>query len=215
MSKFQKFSFFPRVVAILGPMGVGKTLQLMEHIDRFARCGFKCLILKHEADDRYTKEPLLIAHNSAQLVPSKFVEIAYFNVDVIKALLQSKEEFPGYDIVALDEAHLLTIGSVDCPNLLSHLASYIVNDIQKGFIFTAIDRWASGDIVSNVAHCLNTIKPDEITYCKGICGTCKSPYGIFTKKIASGNSPIKKEEDNVEVGGFDKYTTVCRMCFTL
>lgn len=213
MSKFQKISFLPRVVAILGPMHVGKTLQLMEHIDRFSRCEFKCLVMKHDTDNRYTETLQLIAHNSAQLLRSDFVEIIYFNYELAKNILDSKEQFNGYDVIAIDEAHFLTEESDSMHTILADLAAYIVGVLKKGFIFTAVDRWASGGIISVISMCLDRIKPDEIIYCKGICRVCKSPHGIFTKRIAAKETNTKSEADNIQVGGSEIYVTVCRECY--
>lgn len=213
MSKLDDFPFLSKMVSITGPMRVAKTVRLIEYIYRYSQCQLKCLVFKHIKDTRYTSDNLLIAHNGAQLTKGEFVEIVVFDNTLIRSMMQEKEKFDGFEVVAMDEAHFLTIGAADDFSLLADFASYVIRDLNKGFIFTAIDRWASGETVKMVSHCIDMVKPDDIIYCKGICSRCKSPHGIFTMKISAKSSTVKSEEDNIEIGGAEIYITVCRKCF--
>jgi len=203
---------YPVFVAIIGPMGTAKTLKLMEMVHKRAQGGFKCLALKHQHDIRYTTEPMIVSHNQATLKSDTNIKVDFYNTQTILGWLEKKEKFDQYDVIAMDEAHFLTIGCKEDYEILGRLAQYIVATLKKTFVFTAIDRWFTGTPVRMVFQAIHMVQPDKIHTCRGICKLCQNEHGIYTMRTGT-LPPIQKEEDHVWVGGFETYLTVCRVCF--
>ena len=219
LTSYERTGFRAALTVFLGPMCTGKTMSLIKEIHKLASVGNPCLVLKHNADTRYTKEPKIIAHNNACLTGTELIHVHYFNSDTVRGWLQEKESFRNYHVIAMDEAHLLAINGREEHTLLACLAQYIVCTLNKTFVITALDRWYTGSPIKIIENLLTMVKPDKIKYLNGICKKCKSERGIFTCKMTqkpflycSEDIP-KKEEEYIAIGGTELYEVLCRNCF--
>lgn len=207
----------PRVVVLLGPMGSAKSLSFTSHIYRCSASGLKCLVLKHRLDNRYTKEAKIISHNQAVLVTGGNTTVSYFDSETVRDWIDKNETFWEYDVIGIDEAHLLVIDGREDETLLSRFAEMIVKKLKKSFVLTALDRWFTGKEIRIISRMISDVKPEKLEYLVGICEFCRSENGIFTKKHSKENGniteKIDREEDHISIGGFETYSTCCRSCF--
>lgn len=144
---------------ILGPMFSGKTTELIRNIKRYSIANKKCIIYKHEMDNRYDNDKITTHDNV------KWDAKCYNN------LLNLLEESMEYDIIGIDEGQFFP----DIVAFSEKLAS-----CGKIIIIAALDadykRNPFGRILDLIPLSENIIK------LKAICGYCKNDAS-FTKRL--------------------------------
>lgn len=177
------------ITLIMGPMFSGKTSELIRLVDRKRITGKTCLIIKNIKDSRYDTKNIT-THS----------QICYKQCDVIH-LIELTHEFiidiirlKKYDVVAIDEGHFF-------PNLEKYCSVLANNQIDV--IVSALDGSFEQKIFSEISNLI----PNAETIIKltAICMICKESDASFTIRTIESTEQIL-------VGGFDIYQSVCRKC---
>jgi thymidine kinase len=132
--------------------------------------------------------------------------------------------FAEYDVIAIDEAHLLTIDSCGDDEMLKYFVSFLLKDLKKAVIITTVDRWFCGKPIKMIQNTLDEIKPDKLKMLHTACKVCGGRKAIYTMKIENEKNIAKNmakehichsEEEHIEVAALSRYKPVCRECFEL
>jgi len=181
---------------IWGPMFSSKTTTLLQKLIREASIGCKVLYINSILDTRSDKP--YSTHNPLYKDTLENIE----NVTMISCdTLPNLEEICKYESIYIDEAQMF--------ENLDIIISY-VEKLHKHVCVSGLVGYASrqpfGNIVSLIPYA------DKCTVLQAICRKCREEHlnnpAIFTHKINNNN-------DNIDIGGDDKYTAVCRKHYML
>lgn len=174
----------------LGPMFSGKTTKLMEIFHHYkTRNNKECLILGHSIDNRYDKYKITTHDKKEFLDCYKYNTVKEFinnNHDVIK----------NTSSICIDECQFFED---------IELVIQLVN-IGKHIYLFGLDGDADQKLFGNTYKLLPLC--DKISKLNGRCYNC----GMENGSIFSMCNTNFKQENQIDVGGEDKYHSVCRNC---
>ena len=175
---------------ILGPMFSGKTTRLMETYHYYhTRQNKKCLILGHKIDDRYDKYKIT-SHDKKEFI------------DCVKC--KNIEEFISMYSSEIEHCNAILIDECQFFDDITMIMK-LVNIGKHIFIF-GLDGDANQRLFGNVYKLLPLC--DKITKLNGRCHSC----GIENGSIFSVCKADFKQETQIQVGGDEKYMSLCRNC---
>jgi len=191
-----------RIELIHGPMFSGKSTELKRRINRYIIPYKNIVIFKNKIDTRFDPDHV-ITHNKEILT------------NVIHILCSTiKEGFDKYlstygipDIVGIDEGQFF-------PDLVNTCESLANSDIIV--IIAMLDGkwnrcpWIGNEILKDhnylpLYHIYSIA--DQSIKLYAFCNICKKENAPFSKNI--------KSQNDVELGGSEKYMAVCRTCYYL
>ena len=171
---------------VIGPMFSGKTSYLLSSICKYKEEGIPIYIITSSLDKRYTGEKKIVNHN----LESIDADISVSNA--LDAIMSSK--FLKAKVVIIEEAQFYT-------NLVNFIMMAV--DIHKKHVIVAgldgdAQRNPFGEVLQLIPYA------DTIIKLKAICKRCtyETP-ALFTSKIVSDSYVV-------DVGGSDKYESLCR-----
>lgn len=174
------------VTLLLGPVSSEKTSKLCSIARRQVYTKRKLVTIKYAKDVRYGDDDALHSHNGAMVYSHRVLKLA----DVDTALLE--------------EAYLILI---DEGQFFKDLQSFVTHWANRGKHVTVAAL--NGDFLQNSWPPVTDLIPhvEYIEKFNAVCIDCGSECGAFTVKQPS-NTSLEVED----LGGFDKYKTVCRAC---
>ena len=182
------------IVLITGPMYSSKTTTLISKLERFQIANKKVLLIKYSHDLRYTdgEESILKSHSLRSFIPDKCIYVEKLN-DVSNDIVKQ------FDVIGIDEGQFFPdiIECVKWANENKHVFISALNGTfhQTGFEnFHQIYPWA-----------------DNIIHLTAVCMNCQSYDAPFTKKTINSDN----DNNDIDIGGKDKYIAVCRKCLNL
>lgn len=175
-----------KLVVICGPMYSGKTSELLSFVEIFHLGKKNYKAFKPFIDKRYEND-FIVSHNK-----TKVKAFSIKNSEEILNHIEGNEE-----AVFIDEIQFID----------ENLKNVIQKLINKG-----IHVYCSGlDLSFKNNHFYTTTLimayADEIIKKKSVCHSCGEYKGTITYKKYSDN------EQEIDVGGFEKYISVCRDCY--
>lgn len=171
---------------IVGPMFSGKTTELMRRVKRHEAAQRRCVIIKHCADTRYSKN-CVATHDRQTLAAWSCAKLN----DVAHEVLR-------YDVVGVDEGQFF-------PDLIS-FCEFLANQ-NKIVIVAALDGTFQRKPFGQVLELIPMA--EKVEKLNSICMHCCAD-AAFTKRITSDTPTVE-----IDIGGADKYAAVCRKCFFL
>lgn len=174
---------------ILGSMFAGKTTELIKEYKRHKSCGFECLFINHEIDNRYVDKKNMTSTHDKVVVGSINVGDNLFDFFKKQSFLER------YDVILINEGQFFQD--------LYKFVDYIVNSLHKKVYVCGLDgdfkRKKIGSILDIIPLC------DDVIKLKAICNNCKTKDGIFTYRLT-------KEKEQIVVGA-KNYSVLCRKCY--
>lgn len=171
----------------IGPMFSEKTTTMLSMINKCRLSGKNCLIIKHTSDVRYSHDDTIITHSG----------LTHSNNVISVNSLRDVSNADNFDVIGIDEGQFFD-DIIMYANLWANKG--------KSVIIAALDgdtkQKEFGAICALIPYC------EGVTKLYGVCMMCKSVASSFSKrryKDSAGNI--------VEIGGNDKYLTVCRKCY--
>lgn len=175
---------------ILGPMFSGKTTKLMETYHLYnSRYGKKVIILGHNIDDRYDKYQIT-SHDRRELLD------CYKCKTIDEFIEKHPQDIDKCDVLLIDECQFFS----DIENVIK-----IVNRGKQVFIF-GLDGDANQKLFGNTYKLIPLC--DKIIKLNGRCNDC----GIENGSIISVCNKNFEQKGQIDVGGDDKYHSLCRKC---
>ena len=171
-------------------MFAGKTSEIQSVVRRYSCLGRRVLVLTADIDNRYQSEVAAIVNHNLDSMPAKSVA-----VDALMSVLEL-EEFRDASAVVVDEAQFF------CSNTLVPFVRAAVDQYRKHVVVVGLD----GDVNRNPFGDVLALIPmaDAVEKLTALCRRCgDGTPALFTRAIGS-------HEQQVVVGGADKYEPVCR-----
>ncbi len=181
---------------IIGPMFAGKSSAILQRVKREQSIGTKVLIVTSVIDTRYVANVNLVKTHDSQVAEA----VGIRNIDEI------------FLIKGFEEASLVIIEEAQFFMKLYDTVLNIVDVCGKNVVVVGLDgdsdRKPFGEILQLIPLC------DSVTKLKALCKRCAfgtgTGTGTGTRKDAIFSACFTGKEDQVSVGGDDKYEAVCR-----
>lgn len=174
---------------IIGPMFCGKTTELKAKIERYALAMKNCLVIKYN-DGRYSYD-VLCTHNKEKLETT--AEYGGL-INVICTNVLDGIIIDDVDIIAIDEGQFYN-------NLIENVIKWAT--LGKVVIISALNGDSNQETFGEI--CKLIPKCESVISLRGICMKCRSRESSFSIKLV-------KNDKQMEIGGKDKYISVCRKC---
>ena len=182
-----KFKGYLKV--ILGCMFSGKTSELMKEYRKWNACEFKCVMINHISDTRYTDSSTKTSTHDGIMTNS---------INVGNNLMEhfkKNSNILEYDVILINEGQFFED--------LYSFVDYLVNKNGKRVFVCGLDgdfqRKKFGSILDIIPLC------DDVNKLQAICGNCRKQHGIFTYRLTN--------ETQQTVIGSNNYIPVCRECY--
>jgi thymidine kinase len=231
------------ITTIIGPMFSGKTSELIRLIDRKKISGKKCLIIKHELDNRFDK----VEHEPAKLL-TQFLD------PPVTLWETGSAEYPVKPDTARPLQKLIAPSKVEPAKLLKHVtthsairycecdidylselnlaiamkyfaAEYQVIGIEEGFFFKGINEFcnelANRDVEVIVATLESSYRQELFIEIGNLIANSEYVTKLTAicmkckNRDASFNIRTIKSDQEILVGGNDMYQCVCRKCLII
>lgn len=176
---------------ICGPMGSGKTEELLRRLTRVEIANRNFLLFKPKADNRYTNSKV-ITHDKRYQRDAIICDTSLDIFNSVVAFIKQKE----IACIGIDEAQFFD----------NSLPKYILKITKLGIrvIVAGLDQTSEEDSFGTIPKLLALA--DEVVKQKAVCMQCGSENATKTRVLV-----IKKNKELV--GGLDKYEPNCKECF--
>ena len=175
---------------ILGPMFSGKTSYLLDKSKQAKLSQIPYICVNHTADKRYNTSGAIHSHDD-------ICDQNTLSVSNLIHVLENKK-FIDARLILIDEGQFYTD--------LREFILIAVDALQKNVVVVGLD----GDAERRMFDPIRDVLPlaDDIRKLKSFCSSCHdNTHAIFTIK----KSGCRKSQ--IDVGGIEKYTSVCRKHF--
>lgn len=181
-----------RLDIYIGCMFSGKSNELLKNLLNFAELGLSCLYINHKFDNR-NKDHTFSTHHPF-IIPKNYENINFVSVSSLKNLI--KEE---YDVIGIDEAQFFDESLIEF--VKEHVETY-----KKHVIVVGLDADSKRQ---KFGYILDLIPlADTVTKLRGWCKDCGPK-----RKRAIHSYMLTENENQLSVGGSDKYKPLCRSCY--
>lgn len=177
------------ITLILGPMYSGKSTELIKRVRRHFISKQQCLLIKYNADIRYSNKVTVCTHDmyDSGIIPcvafGKTIDLSNINID-------------STTVVGIDEGQFYDNLADICLSL---------SDSGKTVYVSALNGTYMKKIFSTVAelipHC------DDIIYLTAVCDKCHKD-AVYSHRLVNS-------EDIELIGGTNVYVALCRKCSIL
>ena len=180
---------------IVGPMFAGKTSEMLRLLNRHARAGKRCLVVKPRCDDRSLQasgelsrpESWVYTHDNPSAAPAREVQLLR---DAQAEILEK------FDVVGVDEGQFLPDLGAVCDELAQRGVTVVVAALDGDF-----HRKPYASVVALLGKC------ESVCKLRAVCAKCKIRDASFTAKIDHSNPA------HTVIGGEETYQARCRTCF--
>ncbi len=171
---------------VIGPMFSGKTTSLINNYTNIIKNNYKCAVITHNDDIRYSIDKLS-SHDKSMIDCFKCNSLAEFNESC-------KDNIKDIDFILIDESQFF--------NDLQHYVLFFVNKLHKNVYVYGLDgdfkQQRFGQVFDIIPYC------DKIQKLHSSCHTCKK-QAIFSHRTTNSI-------EQVLIGSEDKYIPLCRQC---
>ena len=176
-----------RIELIIGPMMCGKTGELSRRVRYELIAGHNVVVIKHSSDDRLGSNSVLLSHSGDRLIAG-----GTLLVNTCERLRDCN--VLGADVVAVDEGQFF-------PDLVETSVKWAGDGIRV--IVSALDGDSDskpfGSVCDLVPQC------ESVDKLSGVCMACLQAPSVFSVRVDGSAA-------RCDVGGSDKYRSVCRSC---
>ena len=174
---------------VLGPMFSGKSSYALSYVRRQRAIGKQVLVIKPDIDNRYSDQDFMITHDQDR------VQCMMWKTG--KPLCEMNEELRNsYDCFVLEEAQFFSH--------LHHFCYELLFTHKKNVLVVGLDGCAQQKKFGEITDIIPL--SSSVTKLTALCSVCQdgtpAPY---TKKLRMDWGG----EEQVDVGGADKYIAVC------
>ena len=180
------------ICLILGPMGSGKSEELIRRVNTEVQKQRRCLVAKHTSDVRYGADPMIHTHEGGLGGRTSMPCVTVADLADI-----SESDIRACHVVGIDEGQMFTGCAAFCARM-SRLGKRV---IVACLDFTFEDKlWPETRALFEVFH--------RIEHRTAVCGVCNEANATRTYRVSA-------EVEVKVVGSADKYMAVCSTCRAL
>ena len=176
-----------RIELIIGPMMSGKTEELSRRVRHELVAGRKVVVAKHTSDDRFGDDVTIATHSGGRISADANLRVA-----VVGRL--SEVDVRGADVVAIDEGQFFE-------DLVETASAWADSGLRV--IVSALNGNSDADPFGRV--CELVPRCESVDKLSGVCVACRRRPSSFSVRIDG-------DAARHEIGGSDKYRSVCREC---
>ena len=171
---------------VTGPMFSGKTTYAISYVQRQQSIGKKIAIIKPNIDSRYSTQSVIMTHNK-QSHPCLIWDVSI--------PMYVAQEMLSTDCIVIEEAQFFKGLSVVVRSLL------FVH--KKHILVVGLNGDASQNVFGEILNCIPF--STKITTLTAFCSICKDGTPAHYSKKTGADMV----DDQIDVGGSDKYIAVC------
>jgi thymidine kinase len=172
------------LTVIMGPMGGGKSTELLRRERRACIARLKCVCLKYSGDTRYDGEKIATHDGVRGLTAS-------IPVNDLSAVTLP----PHTDLVLIDEAQFIK-------NVAETCARWLSDGDAKEIVIAMLNADYQSKPFDNTAEIV--ARADNIIFLSAVCAKCAAD--------ASRTCRLTQESTRELIGGFDVYSPRCSVC---
>ena len=178
---------------ILGPMGSGKTTEMLRRVRVHEVAGRTAVVVKHSIDTRYEDDLTVSGDAWKAVVTHNKEKREALHLPSLLPFAQTTE----VDVIGIDEGQFFEDIVEGCLELVRRGKIVIVSGLDGTTKKEPFGRllW----LIPNADH---------VEKLRAVCIRCKQRDAPFTAKNEESTGKT------VEVGGFELYSPVCRECWT-
>ena len=183
-----------KLTLVLGPMFAGKTSFIINKFHQEHKLFKDIIALKPTIDNRYSDNEIVSHNDNLKSIPALIVD----------DLNQIEKTFlDNFDIILIDEGQFFKNLNLWIRKMENFSGEIIISALNGDF-----KRQAFGEINLLIS------RADNLIFLQGQCHFC-SRSSSFSLKKTIVKSSTSQEENQIEVGGNDKYVPVCGSCYCL
>lgn len=183
---------------VVGPMGSGKSQELIERVKRERIAGKRVLILKPVIDNRAGDDFVAARHGDAdggEEFSLKMPAVSVGSYDEFMTLIRERRP----QVLAVDEAQLFGDW------IIAAIREVLRYGIVERIIVAGLNMDAWGEPFGPMPILMAL--SEDITSKVAVCTNCKQASGVITQKKSAGTG------QRIEIGS-KQYTVHCRSCWT-
>ena len=171
---------------VMGPMFSGKTTYAISYVQQQESIGKKVVIVKPNIDTRYSLQSVIMSHNK-QSHPCLIWDVN-IHLYVVQEMLNA-------DCIVIEEAQFFTgVLNIIKPLVFVH---------KKRLLIIGLNGDSSQCVFGELLDCIPLAT--KVTCLSALCSICKDGTPAhYSKKMTTD-----MVDDQVDVGGADKYSAVC------
>lgn len=179
------------IILILGPMFSSKTTTCIAYVKKYSFSNKKCMFIGHSWDDRYRTE------SKTGIMTHDKIFAEGFNTN---DLTYMEKEIENHDVIGIDEIQFFDSNSIDLIKKYS--------DQGKIFVCSGLNGDYNRKCFESVYSLIGMAS--DIIFLKAVCVNCSKHIdnGVFSYKKV-----LVESNNNVDIGGIDKYIPVCESCY--
>lgn len=173
-----------KIQMIIGPMFSGKSTELLRRVKRYTIAKKECIVLKYQEDTRYSQ--LKVSTHDKMMWEAK----------PVLSLMSAKKECldSKISIIGIDEGQFFPDLIEFCLFMVDHGKTVIVAGLNGTF-----QQKPFGQILDLIPFA------EDILKLSAVCMRCGAD-ATFSKKING------QTDQQIEIGGSEMYSAVCRNC---
>ena len=175
----------PHIELLIGCMFSGKSTEMIRKLNRYTVAKMKIVVLKWSDDIR-------IGENVEYLQTHGGYKVKCYRVNVLKDFSQWNE----YDVIGIDDGQFF-------PSI-EEFSERMVNQYGKIVIIAALDATYARKPFVNITNMIP--KCECVRKLDAICTSCYKKASFSYKYDSS-------VDNDIDIGGHEKYTVLCRKCF--
>jgi thymidine kinase len=187
---------------IIGPVCSGKTTELIRRLKCAAAINQKCIYITHVNDNRPVEKVINNEESGlySHLTKDQKALIYYAKKEDSLSDINKNNELTEYSLIGIDEGQFF--------NDLITYVDYFCRILGKRVIVAGLN----GDYKRKCFGQIHFLLPlcDDILHLSAICVRC-AKKGKMTK--APFSHRLTNSEEQIDVGGIDKYEPLCRKCY--
>jgi len=172
------------ITVVIGPMGAGKSTEIIRRERRAAIAKQKCVSIKYAGDNRYSDEKISTHDKTIG------INAAILTTDLADVVLP-----PNTHIVIIDEAQFIK-------NMAAVCARWIDTGVVNDIVIAMLNADYSGRPFDNMGEII--AMADNVIFLSAVCALCGGD--------ASRTVRLSSNCDLEVIGGFDIYSPRCRPC---
>lgn len=172
------------ITVIIGPMGAGKSTEILRRERRATIAKQKCISIKYAGDNRYNDEKISTHDKTTGL------NTAILTADLATVILPTDTH-----IVIIDEAQFIK-------NVAAVCIKWIETGATKDIVVAMLNADYSGKPFENMGEIISTA--DDVMFLSAVCSVCGND--------ASRTVRLSDNNDLEVIGGFELYSPRCRSC---
>lgn len=169
---------------VMGPMFSGKSTYALSYIRRQRAIGKNVVVIKPNIDVRYSADDVLVTHDKEQ------IPCTIWNTDIP---LRLTEPIQKADCVVFEEAQFF--------NGLAIFVQRLLVDYNKNVLIVGLDGDAYQRPFGEIFQCIPWAT--SVTKLNALCSQCKDGT------LAPYSRRMIENPNQIDVGGSDKYESVC------